>query len=221
MSIPNLLLLHLLDTISHNTNNKYNHHFEKDGIPLSALEIRDEYLRNEAADIVMVKGPDRIPTKFDKTLERSKESFARTYTWIEYHTNSNMFTVWPKHETLLTMYEDDYFKNNTWIWGGKPHWAYDKPEFMILEPKRDAIEWTPNTIESEVGIEGNVAHIKLISDTPNLKEYQMKEISSGEWQKVEKNLEIDLTDNTHEFIFRIVNLANVIGPVHKVIIQKE
>lgn len=200
---------------------KYDHHFEKNGIPLSALEIRDEYLKNKAADIVKVKGPNR--TIFDKDMETGtgKERSAQTYTWIEYHTNSNMFTVWPKHKESLTMYVDDYFKNNTWMWGGKPHWAYDNPEFMILEPKRDAIEWTPNTIESEISIEGHVAHVKLISETPNLKEYQMKEISSGDWQKVENELEIDLTDNTHEFIFRIVNLANVTGPVHKVIIQKE
>ena len=27
---------------------KYDHHFEKDGIPLSALEIRDEYIKNKA-----------------------------------------------------------------------------------------------------------------------------------------------------------------------------
>ena len=198
---------------------KYNHHFEKDGIPLSALEIRDEYLKNKAADIVMVKGIDRIPTEFDETLGRSKESFARTYTWIEYHTNNNMFTVWPKFETLLTMYEDDYFKNNIWIWGNKPHWAYEKPEFMILEPNRDAIEWTPNTIKSEVNIEGHVAHIKLISDTPNLKEYQMKETSSGDWQKIESNLDLDLTNDTHEFVFRTVNLANVFGPEHHIKIE--
>lgn len=198
---------------------KYNHHFEKNGIPLSALEIRDEYLKNEAADIVMVKSLDRIPTKFDETLERSKESFARTYTWIEYHTNNNMFTVWPNHETLLTMYADDYFKNNTWIWGDQPHWAYKKPEFMILEPNRDAVEWTPNTIGSEVSIEGHVAHIKLISDTPNLKEYQMKELPFGDWQKVEDNLEIDLTGNTHEVVFRAVNLAGIFGPEHHVKIE--
>lgn len=195
---------------------KYNHHFEKDGIPLSALEIRDEYLKNEAADIDMVSGPDRIPIQFDETFGRSKESFARTYTWIEYHTNNNMFTVWPDHETLLTMYADDYFNNNIWIWDNKPHWAYDKPEFMILEPKRDAIEWTPNTIDSKVRIEGHVAYIKLTSDTPNLKEYQMKEIPSGDWQKVKNELSVDLTGNTHEAIFRIVNLANVFGPEHLV-----
>jgi len=29
---------------------KYNSHFEKNGIPLSALEVRDEYLKNKAAD---------------------------------------------------------------------------------------------------------------------------------------------------------------------------
>ncbi len=195
---------------------KYNHHFEKEGIPLSALEIRDEYLKNGAADIVMVKGINRIPTQFDETFKRSAASFARTYTWIEYHTNNNMFTVWPKFETLLTMYADDYFNNNTWIWGDKPHWAYDKPEFMIIEPNRDAIEWSPNTIDSKLSIEGHVAHIKLISDTPNLKEYQMKEMVSEDWQKVESNLQIELTDNTHEIIFRILNLANVFGPEHHV-----
>jgi len=90
---------------------------------------------------------------------------------------------------------------------------------MILEPNRDAIEWTPNTIKSEVNIEGHVAHIKLISDTPNLKEYQMKETSSGDWQKIESNLDLDLTNDTHEFVFRTVNLANVFGPEHHIKIE--
>ena len=31
---------------------KYNSHFEKNGVPLSALEVRDEYLKNKAEDIV-------------------------------------------------------------------------------------------------------------------------------------------------------------------------
>ncbi len=199
---------------------KYNHHFEKNGLPLSALEVRDEYLKNEAGDIVMLKGVDRIPTSFDEELKRSKESFARTYTWIEYHTNNDMFTVWPKHKESLTMYADDYFKNNTWIWGSKPHWAYDKPEFMIREPNRNAIEWTPNTISSKVNIENKIAHIELMSDTPNLKEYQMKENSSGNWQKVDSSLDVDLTNNAYEIVFRTVNLADVVGPSHKVIIQK-
>lgn len=195
---------------------KYNHHFEKNSIPLSALEVRDEYLKNEATDIVMVKGLHRTPTAYDTTFNRSAASFARTYTWIEYHTNSNIFTVWPNHETLLTMYADDYFNNNIWIWDGKPHWAYEKSDFMILETDRNAIEWTPNTIESDLHIEGQVAHIQLTSDTPNFKEYQMKKTPLGKWGKVENDLKLNLTDNTHEIAFRTVNIANVAGPEHLV-----
>ena len=200
---------------------KYDHHFEKDGIPLSALEIRDEYLKNRAADIVRVVGPDRIPTPYNPETGSNYERSAQTYTWIEYHTHNDMFTVWPEHETLLSMYEDDYFRNNTWIWDGKPHWAYDKPEFMRLVPDRDAIDWTPNVISSEVLIDGNMARIKLISETPNLKEYQLRKGSVGEWEAVENTLEMELSGERLEFYFRTMNLAGVGGPLHKIIISKK
>lgn len=199
---------------------KYNHHFEKNGIPLSALEIRDEYLKNEAADIVMLKGPGRIPTKFDDVLGRSKESFARTYTWIEWDVYADRFTVWPEFETLLVMLEDAYFKNNTWLWGGKPHWAYDT-EFLILEPNRDAIEWTPNTISSKVTIEGKEARIDLISDTPNLKEYQMKKHTTGDWEKTESSITLELSAPQYEIAFRTVNIADGTGPEHRVHIESK
>jgi hypothetical protein len=137
---------------------KYNHHFEKNGIPLSALEIRDE---------------------------------------------------------------DDYFKNNTWIWDGKPHWAYEKPEFMIREPNRNAIEWTPNTIQSQVKIEGKIASINLTSQTPNFREYQMKATSSEDWRKIENPFDLTLTENAYDLSFRAVNLAHVTGPEHQIKIRFE
>ena len=200
---------------------KYDHHFEKDGVPLSALEIRDEYLKNRAADIIRVKGPERIPTPYDPETGTSWERSAQTYTWIEYHTHNDMFSVWPEHETLLSMYEDDYFMNHTWIWDDKPHWAYDKPEFMRWVSDRDAIEWTPNTIDSEVWIEGNVAKIKLFSDTPNLKEYQMKVLPAGGWNPVEDSFGMDLIGERHELQFRTMNLAGVSGPLHKIAIRRK
>ncbi len=200
---------------------KYDHHFEKDGIPLSALEIRDEYLKNKAADIIKVKGPGRIPTDKDPETGTSKERSAQTYTWIEYHTHNDMFTAWPEHETLLSMLADDYFNNNTWIWGGNPHWAYAKPEFMRLGGDRDAIDWTPNTIVSEVLIEGDMAMIKLTSETPNLHAYQMKEGVSGDWQTVDVSFSVDLKKKRHEWNFRIVNLAGVSGPEHKIVISQK
>lgn len=205
---------------------KYNHHFEKNGIPLSALEVRDEYLKNKAADIVMVKGPDRIPIEFDSVADKNvvmqkvtKERFAQTYTWIEWEKSNNRFTVWPDFNTKLNMYQDDYFKNHTWIWDGKPHWAYNTP-YMNLVSDRKAIEWTPNTIESKVTIDGNRAHIELNSNTPNLKTYQMKETPDGDWKDVSNPVEIALNGDDNEIVFRAVNLGNVAGPEHKVVIRR-
>jgi hypothetical protein len=202
---------------------KYDWHFEKNAIPLSALEVRDEFLKNQAADILKVKGPDRISIDVDPSTGSTadKARSAQTYTWIEFHGHSDMFTAWPNHQELLIMYDDDFFKNNTWVWGDKPHWAYDKPEFMVKVEDRDAIEWTPNTIASEVSINGKKAHIKLISDTPNLKEYQMKDSPAGEWQKAGDKVEIDLKDKKYELAFRAMNLAGVAGPVHKVVIESK
>jgi hypothetical protein len=200
---------------------KYDHHFEKNGIPLSALEIRDEYLKNKAADIVKVKGPGRIPFDIDAETGLSKEQNAQTYTWIEWHGYNDMFTVWPDYKELLLMYADDYFRNNTWIWDGKPHWAYAKPEFMKQVTDRDVLYWTPNTIKSSVTIDGNVAHIELSSVTPNLKEYQMKQLPEGEWANVDSTFDLKLGKKKYELAFHAVNLAGVQGPVHRIIIESK
>lgn len=199
---------------------KYDHHFEKGGIPLSALEVRDAYLKNRTADITLVKGPDRIPGGRNPETVTSWERSARTYTWIEFHTHNDVFTAWPGHETMLSIYEDEYVENNTWIWDDKPHWAYDKPEFMRMVKDRDAIEWTPNTIASEIRIQGNVAMIRLRSETPNLKEYQVKEMPSGDWLRVDASFTVDLSQQRHEWHFRTMNLAGVPGPVHRIVISR-
>jgi hypothetical protein len=200
---------------------KYDHHFEKNGIPLSALEIRDEYLKNQAADIIKVKGPERIPFDIDAETGISKVRNAQTYTWIEWHGYNDLFTSWPDHKELLIMYNDDYFKNHTWIWDNHPHWAYAQPEFMKLVPERDNIYWTPNTISSTVNIDGSVAHIELTSETPNLREYQMKDTGEGSWVKVNNKLDIKLKDKRYELAFRVINLADVSGPEHRIIIDSK
>lgn len=198
---------------------KYNHYFEKNGIPLSALEVRDAYLKNKAADITMVKGPESTPVDYDDQYHESKEDFARTYTWIEWDKYNNRYTIFPYDSAELIMYNDTYFKTHTWIWDGKPHWAYHT-EFMTLVADRHAIEWTPNTISSKVLIKGNKAKIKIISETPNFKAYQMKESPDGKWKNIPDSVEINLKKEKYEMVFRTENLAGVTGPEHKIIIEK-
>jgi hypothetical protein len=199
---------------------KYDHHFEKNGIPLSALEIRNEYLKNEAADIIKVKGPERIPFDIDTETGLSKIVNAMTYTWIEWHGYNNIFTVWPDYKELLIFYEDDYSRNNTWIWDGKPHWAYARPEFLKFVQESEKIYWTPNTIESKVFIDSDIAEIELISATPNLKEYQMKVLPSGNWTPIENKVNLTLKGKENSLIFRTVNFAKVTGPEHKIVIKR-
>lgn len=208
---------------------KYNHHFEKDGIPLSALEVRDEYLKNKASDILLVKGPLRVAIEGDREVnkkgevfEKSKERYAQTYTWIEWESVNDRFTHWPDNSDALAklnMYADDYFKNNTWIWDGKPHWAYNT-ENMILISDRDAIEWTPNTIKADVTLEGDVASIALTSNTPNLKTYQFKKADDAEWKDVSNPVSVTLANAENELSFRSVNLAGVAGAPYKVIVTR-
>ncbi|MEN8229077.1 MAG: transglutaminase domain-containing protein [Bacteroidota bacterium] len=200
---------------------KYEHHFEKDGVPLSALEIRDEYLKNRAADVIMLKGADLIPIEFDKEIGESKEAFCQTFTWITYSGNGNLCSVWPDYKEIVLWYQDDFFKNNRWIRNGKPHWAYNHPEIVIMTEERDAIEWTPNTIAAEVTIDGTSATITLNSDTPNLKEYQVRRSPLGEWKKVDEVFSLDLQERKYELTFRTINLASVMGPEHNVVIDSK
>jgi hypothetical protein len=206
---------------------KYNHHFEKNGVPLSALEIRDEYLKNKAVDIVLVKGPEKKPILGDKVanakgemIEWTKERFAQTYTWLEWESANNRYTEWPGNSHALSkmnMLADEYFKNHTWIWDGKPHWAYNT-EFMKLIPDRKAIEWTPNVINTTTTIKHDIATIELNSNTPNLKTYQMKELPGSDWKNISDSIDVELKKERNEILFRAVNLAGVTGPEHKIII---
>lgn len=200
---------------------KYDHHFEKNGVPLSALEVRAEYIKNKAADINMVKGPNRTITEIDPVVHRTKESFAKTYTWIEWNVYNDKLSYWPaSRKDLLLMYRDDYTRNNTWLWDGHPHWAYNT-EFVVYTDSASAVEWTPNIIRSKVLVNGNTADILLTSNTPNFKEYEMKDAGSGEWKLCDSILALPLSKDRYELAFRSVNKAGVYGPVNTVIIASK
>jgi hypothetical protein len=199
---------------------KYNSHFEKNGIPLSALEIRDEFLKNEAADIKLVKGPGRVDTPFDEEYKKSKYEFARWYANVEWNKHNDLYTNWPKDSSYHIMYADEYFNKHPWIWDGKPHWAYNTTH-MRLVTDRSAIEWTPNTIASKVTITGSKAKVELHSITPNLQSYQIKESPDAAWKDVAATVELKLDRDSNQYVFRTLNRAGVTGPEHTVLIEKD
>jgi hypothetical protein len=194
---------------------KYDAHYEKDGVPLSALEIRDEVWRDGAKSVVCVVGPNRRPMKPDPATGRW-ETRPDTYRWCSWETNTNRFTAFPmKPSSTLVMFKDDIFARNTWYRDGKPHWAYGTP-YLIATTRRDWIEWTPNVITSKVTIEDGKVRVFLESCTPNFRSYQMK-ARDGEWTDCDEQVELPIAGSgLNRFTFRTINLFGVTGPEHRV-----
>jgi hypothetical protein len=194
---------------------KYDAHFEKNGVPLSALEIRDEVWRDGAKSVVRVVGPDCEPMKPDPETGKW-ETRPDTYRWCSWETDTNRFTTFPARPTsTLVVLDDEIFRNHTWYRDGKPHWAYNTPYF-IKTPRRDWIEWTPNVITSKVTIQGDKAHVFLGSCTPNFRSFQKKG-DDGAWRDCGEQLDLSLDRRTrNRSTFRTINLFGVAGPEHRI-----
>lgn len=227
-NLPGQIAHHGTDEIWSNTYHKwffsdamFNLHFEKDEIPLSALEIRDEYLKNKAADVKMVYGYERkqVAASQDK-YQRTTEIFTRVFRWIAWFKQQDIYSNWDNGISYMIMYQDDYFNTHKWIRiDGKPHWAYGT-KYLIPVTDRNVIYWTPNTITSEVKINGDIVSIKLRSNTPFLKTYQVKEGVSGQWKDIPDTLAVSLHKNKNELFFRTLNIPGVTGVEHKIVIEQ-
>ncbi|MFH1718021.1 MAG: transglutaminase-like domain-containing protein, partial [Planctomycetota bacterium] len=194
---------------------KYDAHFEKDGVPLSALEIRDEVWRDGAKSVVRVVGPDCEPMK-PNPRTGAWETRPDTYRWCSWETDTNRFTTFPARPTsTLVVLDDENSRNNTWYRDGKPHWAYNTPYF-IKTTRRDWIEWTPNVITSKVTIRDGKASVFLGSCTPNFRNFQSRG-DDGTWRDCAEEVGLPLDARTrNSFVFRTINLFGVAGPEHRV-----
>ncbi|MBM4026109.1 MAG: transglutaminase domain-containing protein [Planctomycetes bacterium] len=194
---------------------KYDAHFEKNGLALSALEIRDELWRDGARSVVCVVGPDRRPMQPDPETGR-RETRPDTYRWCSWETDTNRFTTFPARPTsTLVVLDDEHFRGNTWYRDGKPHWAYGTPYFLQTT-RRDWIEWTPNVLTSKTTIKGPRARVFLSSCTPNFRSFQQRD-NNGTWRDCDEEVELPLDQGARmRFAFRTVNLFGVAGPEHHV-----
>lgn len=193
---------------------EHDSHFEKGGAPLSALEVRDEVLRDGAREVTRVRGLDR---KAEPRVEDESWGLTpRTYAWISWPTEGNRFTLYPKSpEEFHVLYDDDYARTHTWYRDGRKHWAYGARRFKEVR-ERGAIEWTPNVLDVKARLEGESVEGTIASSTPNLKEYQVRR-GDGAWERVEEKFSIRLKSPQERILLRSVNLAGVSGPEHRLV----
>jgi len=198
---------------------KYNTHFERNGIPLSALEVRDELLRNGASDITCVRGPDRLPVEGPEEPEGGPV----TYRWLSWEIQGNRHSNWPQfHSSALVTYSDEYYRAHKWWRLGRTnqHWAYTA-DYFIPTQHREWIEWTPNVLRVSASINQGKVEGLIVSSTPNLQEYQVCEKPGNEWIPVTPHFSFQLTRDRHEWHLQSVNLAGVPGPTYRLIAERE
>jgi hypothetical protein len=201
---------------------KYDLHFEKNGIPLSALEIRDEIWRNDARDIVAAFGLERRPT-VPQINDRDWGIWAtpQIYRWVSWNLNANRFTAYPANapSSVLIMFDDGIFRKNVWYRDGRPFWAYGTP-YLIKTTQRNWIYWTPNTIFSKTAVTGNHVRITLESFTPNFRTYQVR-TDGKPWQDCRPAFEFVAKNDHYALRFRAVNMFGVSGPEHRIEIDRK
>lgn len=194
---------------------EHDSHFEKNGLPLSALEIRDEVLRDGARSVVRVKGPERTPQS--PVEDESWGLTARTYAWVSFYSDGNRFGRWPAtiggFELVLG---DEAFRSRTWYRDGKKHWAYAAGRFKPVD--RSALEWSPNVLDVRTEVKGDSVEIRITSSTPNLREYQVRR-GEGSWESAPERLTIRLNEAARGVRLRAVNSAGVSGPEHRVALE--
>lgn len=160
---------------------KYDIHFERNGVPLSALELH-EAARSGGEDVTRVQGPDRerVPMK---GLEYPTSSVAG-YWWVAYHVPLDRFTGQTR-DSRLVIFDNPAFRETVWFRGSssglKKHWAYAADAFLPTEQRRE-IEWTPGVPDLQLrqASKGEL-DVAFHSVTPNLNAYLVR-TDGGAWQ---------------------------------------
>ena len=197
---------------------QYDCHFERDGIPLSALELHEAVRANEGRDIVLVRGVDRRPVLMaPKTGPQPHEASIFSYWWVCYPQRQNPFTQ-PHYTTRerLIVFDNEAFRQTTWYRGPannlKKHWAYSAGVFLPTAD-RTQIEWTPNVPELRLfQVETGEIEVEIRSATPNFKAYVVR-VNDGEPHLCEEGrVRWKLKPGTNVLQVRCRNLFGIDGP---------
>lgn len=196
---------------------KYDIHFERDGIPLSVLELHEAVRADGGKGIVKVQGIERRQAPMDSP--DAPEGNVRGYWWISYYLRSTPFTEphWSGGSRLLT-FDSDAFRNTTWYRGGKDekltkHWAYAANAFIATR-NRHEIEWTPGVPDLRARqVAPGELEVQLRSATPNFKTY-LARVNGGPWKPISGDrARWALRTGENRFEVRTQNLSGVEGPV--------
>ncbi|NWG13986.1 MAG: transglutaminase domain-containing protein [Acidobacteria bacterium] len=196
---------------------KYDIHFERDGAPLSAMELHEAVRADGGKGIVKVQGIKRRPVPMD--TPDAPEATVRGYWWVSYYLRPAPFTIphWSGGSRLLVL-DNDAFRNVTWYRGGRDeklvkHWAYGAQAFVPAR-ERHEIEWTPGVPDLRARqVAPAELEVAFRSATPNFDTY-LARLDNGSWKPVPGDrMRWPLRTGENRLEIRTRNLAGIVGPV--------
>ncbi len=207
----------------------WNVHIEKDGVPLSILEIRNEWIRNGGRDVVYVFGAGANEARYtheDLPVERSDnnawiwwplDDIFITYTWEVALIGRNDFFTGRVGEgdgfwDLIYVIKDSL---NSWDEGWSLRRRTDVDDMRALYHDINRVD-----VRTEPA-GGSALRVRLdafgpYNYTPNFLGFQAR-TNGGEWKTVEPDFRWDLGRGPNELEVRVVNRFGVTGPVTRVL----
>jgi hypothetical protein len=202
---------------------KYDIHFERNGVPLSALDLHEAVRADGGKGVVKVQGVDRraVPMRAPEYPENGISN----YWWVSFHVRQDPFSHphWSGGNRLVVL-DNAAFRETTWHRdrgaGLTEHWAYAAGAFIPTH--RHQIEWTPGVTDLRVrqAAPGEL-DVTLRSATPNFDAYVVR-INSGEPEATAKGrLRWKLQPGENTLQVRSRNLFGVEGPPVTATVQHE
>jgi hypothetical protein len=194
---------------------EYDFHFERDGQPLSALEVHEAVRRDGGRGIAKVQGVDRTVVPMEGLGFPFTSAIG--YWWVSYHVKQNPFTQGGGNESRLVIFDNEAFRTTTWLRKRgdnvlRKHWAYDAKAFVPTSDRRQ-IEWTPGVPQLRVRQSGPTElEVSVTSVTPNFKETRAR-LDGGDWQTLtDERFTWTLRDGENRLEVRTRNVLDVDGP---------
>ena len=192
-----------------------NLHFEKDGVPLSAYEIRAEWIGNQGENVDHIVGaPPHTSEKNPAMVWSVPDSDEiATYYWLYVQDSALVGST----DSKFLLLEDDYnageiwFQNDGELGHSQFHNAYLKNRFEPTDRVED-LYWSVGIVETDVTeVSSGMIQLQLDTYCPNFANYQVS-IDGATWKETDPTCRWDLKAGWNTLGLRTVNRAGVTGP---------
>jgi hypothetical protein len=198
----------------------FNLHYEKRGTPLSAWEVRAEWLRNRGADVDRVVGvpPNAVRGKRGRTSWQFPEDETASYFWC--YINTRVVTTDRSDPARLIFLQDGFNDSAVWYQNhdartnqSRLHVGYLRNTFVPTRRVEDAY-WTVGVVDATVtrASAGSIS-FRLKGYCPNLVAFE-RSADRAVWERVtdEKAVEWPLKGGWNSLVLRTLGRGGVTGP---------